>query len=54
MQTNDYIITDIDGEYATLKDSEGNELFIALSLLPFGADLDTKIHFENFEYTIIG
>jgi hypothetical protein len=49
----DYIVIKIEGEYATLKDEEGNELFIALALLPEGTDVNTKLHFENFEYTIV-
>lgn len=50
----DYIITRIDGEYAYLRclDSD-DEIFIALALLPFGSDTGTKLHWENFEYTII-
>ena len=35
------------------KETDGNEMFIALALLPFGVDIGTKLHFENFEYTVI-
>ncbi len=55
MEPKDYILTKIEGEYAYLKDVESdNEIFIALALLPQGADINSKIHFEMFEYTIIG
>lgn len=54
MEPKDYILTRIDGEYAYLKDIESdNEIFIALALLPEGADIGSKIHQEMFEYTLI-
>ncbi len=53
MEPKDYILTKIEGEYAYLTDIETkNEIFIALALLPLGADLGSKIHFEMFEYTL--
>lgn len=55
MEPKDYILTKIEGEYAYLKDvSSDNEIFIALALLPIGADIGSKIHFEMFEYTLVG
>ena len=54
MEPKDYIVDRIEGEYAILKETgNGNEMFIALALLPFGVDIGTKLHFENFEYTVI-
>ena len=54
MEPKDYTVVKIEGEYAYLKDdTTGNELFIALYLLPEGADIGTKLHYEMFEYTII-
>ncbi len=54
MESRDYILSKIEGEYAYLTDIEnGNEIFIALALLPQGADLGSRIHFEMFEYTLI-
>lgn len=54
MEPKDYILNRIDGEYAYLKDIESdNEIFIALALLPEGADIGNKIHQEMFEYTLI-
>lgn len=54
MEPNDYIVVKIDGEYAYLKNIEtGDELFISLYLLPEGTDINTKLHYEMFQYTII-
>lgn len=53
MEPKDYILDRIDGEYAYLKDVEnGNEIFIALALLPIGADVGSRIHCEMLEYTL--
>lgn len=55
MEPRDYTVTRIEGEYAYLSDTEtGNELFIALALLPPGTDTGTRLHYEFPEYTIIG
>lgn len=53
MEPKDYIVTKISGEYAYIKDTEGNELFIAMHLLPAGTDIGSKLHWEMFEYTLI-
>jgi hypothetical protein len=54
MEPKDYIIAKIEGEYATLREICGEgEVFIALALLPAGADIGTKLHSEMFTYTII-
>ena len=53
MNPTDYILTRIEGEYAYLRDIEtGNEVFIALALLPAGSDIGSKIHCEMLEYTL--
>lgn len=53
MEPKDYIITEINGEYATLTERiSGETLFIALALLPSGSDIGTKLHYEMLEYTI--
>ena len=53
MEPKDYILSRIEGEYAYLRDVEsGNEIFIALALLPEGADVGSRIHSEMFEYTL--
>ena len=54
MLPKDYILDRIEGEYAYLKDIEsGNEVFIALALLPMGATVGSKLHCEMFEYTLV-
>lgn len=53
METKYYILTRIDGEYAYLKNIKtDDEVFIALYLLPEGADIGSKIKCEMFEYTL--
>ncbi len=53
METKFYIIKKIEGEYATLKDkSSGEELFIAMMLLPMGADVGDDLEYENFEFRL--
>lgn len=47
-----YIVIKIEGEYATLKDTEtGDELFIAMALLPDETDIGVKLLWENLAYT---
>ena len=54
MEPKDYTVSKIEGEYATLKDiNTGDELFIAMALLPLGTDVGTKLHYEMLEYTIV-
>ena len=55
MEPKDYIIVKIDGDYAYLREvgnSAEEDLFIALALLPPGADIGTKLHYEDFEFSI--
>lgn len=54
MEPKNYTVTKIEGEYATLKDDvNGEELFIAMALLPAGTDVGIRLHYELLEYTII-
>ena len=53
MEAHDYTVTRIEGEYAILTDEHGEELFIALALLPEGTDEGTRLHYEAFTYTIL-
>lgn len=51
----DYVIVRIEGEYAYLREigkTQEDDIFIALALLPNGADIGTKLHYEMLEYTI--
>ena len=53
MEPKDYILSRIDGEYAYLTDiDDGGEIFIALALLPEGAQIGSRIHCEMFQYTL--
>lgn len=53
MEPKDYILTRCEGEYAYLKDIRtGNEIFVAIALLPAGADVGSRIHYEMPEYTL--
>ena len=53
MEPRDYTVVKIEGEYATLKDlSSGDELFIAMALLPMGVDVGSRLHYEMLEYTL--
>ena len=55
LQPHDYSVKKIEGEYATLADIEtGEELFIAMALLPDGVDVGTRLHSEMLEYTVVG
>ena len=54
MEPKEYIVKKIEGDYATLSEIEtGNEMFIAMALLPIGTDIGTRLHYELFEYTIV-
>ena len=55
MEPKDYIVTRIEGEYAYLAEENGNgeEIFIALFLLPLGVDVGTRLHYGWLTYTII-
>ena len=55
MEPHDYTVIKIEGEYATLRDdNSGDELFIALFLLPDGVDIGSRLHYENLCYEITG
>ena len=53
METKAYTVTKIEGEYAYVSDEGGEELFIAMALLPNGTDIGTKLKYENLEFEII-
>ncbi len=55
MEPKDYIVVKIEGEYAYLREmgaDESSDLFIALALLPFGTDVNSRLHYEMFTYTL--
>lgn len=54
MEPKDYIVRQIQGEYAVLSEREtGEELFIALALLPPGTDEGSCLHYEQLTYTLV-
>ena len=54
METKDYTVIKIEGEYATLRDDKTkDELFIAMALLPMGTDVGSRLHYEMLEYTLV-
>ena len=54
METKIYIITKIEGEYAYLAPEDGGEeLFIAMALLPLGVDLGARLKSENLEFEVM-
>ena len=53
MEAKQFVLVRIEGEYAYLRDDSGEELFIALALLPLGADVGATLIYENFEFSLI-
>jgi hypothetical protein len=54
MESKNYTLIKVEGEYATLRDDDsGDELFIAMALLPPGVDVGTRLHYEMMEYSNI-
>ena len=49
-----YTVADISGEYATLRDeASGDELFIAMALLPLGTDVGTRLSYIFPDFSVI-
>ena len=48
-----YTVIKIEGEYATIKSESGEELFIAMALLPLGIDIGTNLLYEFPDFKII-
>ena len=54
MEPKNYEIVKIDGEYATLRDEvSGEELFIAMALLPLGVDIGTRLLYDFPDFTVV-
>ena len=54
MEPKNFTVTRTEGEYAYLRDEEsGEEVFVALALLPMGTDVGTRLHYEMLSYEII-
>ena len=53
MEEKHYLVKDISGEYATLRDVEsGEELFIAMALLPLGVDVGMRLSYSFPDFTV--
>ena len=54
MEERIYKVSKIEGEYAVLVDEKtGDDLFIALALLPEGSNHGSRLLWKDFEYTIL-
>ena len=56
MEEKFYVITKIEGDYAFLKEKESDstdELFIAIALLPIGADVGSTLLLKDMEFNLI-
>ena len=53
MEAKDYEVIKIEGEYATLRDCDGEELFIALALLPLGVDIGSRLRYDFPEFELL-
>ena len=52
MEAKTYTVKRIEGEYAYIADEGGEELFIAMALLPAGVDVGSRLLYENFEFSL--
>lgn len=43
----------ISGDYATLVDASGEEIVVAMALLPPDVDEGVKLSYENMEFSVI-
>ena len=46
-------VASISGDYANLVDESGEELFIAMALLPYGVDIGSRLSYENGVFSLI-
>lgn len=56
MEPKKYTLVRIEGEYAYLREDGAapeDDLFIALALLPLGADVGSRLLFADFSYTLL-
>lgn len=56
MDTKYYTVVRIEGEYAYIREdgaAEGDDIYIAMALLPLGVDIGTRLKYEALEFEII-
>ena len=46
-------VASINGDYANLVDEGGEELFIAMALLPDGVDIGSRLSYDNGEFSLL-
>lgn len=47
-----YVLRQVSGDYGVLVDERGEELLVAMALLPPGADEGSRVVWENLEYRL--
>ena len=53
MEPKDYVVSRIEGEYAILADlATGEELFIAMALLPMGVDVGSRLYLRDMTFEV--
>ena len=54
MEETVYRVVKIEGDYATLiSEKSGEELFIAMALLPLCSDIGTRLLYFDFSFSVI-
>ena len=54
MEPKHFTVVRTEGEYAYLRDEgSGEEVFVALALLPMGVDVGTRLRYEMLSYEIV-
>ena len=46
-------VKSISGDYATLVDADGEEIIVAMALLPAGVDEGVQLSYENMEFSVL-
>lgn len=53
MEATYYTVLSINGDYAYLRSDSGVDNQVAMFLLPEGVDVDCRLLWENFEWTLL-
>ena len=53
MEATYYTVLSINGDYAYLRSDSGVDNQVAMLLLPEGVDVDRRLLWENFEWTLL-
>lgn len=53
MEATYYTVLSINGDYAYLRSDSGVDNQVAMFLLPEGVDVDRRLLWENFEWTLL-